>query len=145
VDGGNNKLPDAHLMHSFRFLNAQVVLTPTAADGNFVTDLWATSTDIYTSLQACPTTASTFDSSSATAATAIKGAVNQAIYGVQVAGADVDGVTIGTDGKLTLTRTTGSGSWAYVITAVSLNVACCHRCSWSAACSCPHLLTYLTL
>lgn len=98
----------------------QVTITPTAADGNFVTAIWGSDADLYTVLQACPTTARdtvvsgspTFDD------TAIADAVSKAIYGSDVVtAAGVDSATI-SGSTLTLAR--GGSEWVYAITEVSL-------------------------
>lgn len=97
----------------------QVSITPTAADGNFVNAIWASDTDIYTQLQACPTSIPDYTHSSGTSADAILAAVNRAIYGVPISGVSLTSVTYA-DGKYTFTR--DANDWIYAITSVSVSM-----------------------
>jgi hypothetical protein len=85
-----------------------------------VTAIRGSDADLYTVLQACPTTArDTVDSGSPTFNdAAIAAAVSKAIYGsAVVTAAGVDSATI-SGSTLTLAR--GGSEWVYTITEVSL-------------------------
>ena len=89
----------------------------------------------YTVLQACPTTARAAVVGGATALSAIQAAVNKAIYGVQIAGAEIDGTPLFSAGAITLSRSTNDWVWAVtsssvtVLTAVTPTVPVATNCA----------------
>lgn len=97
--------------------NCEVTITPTAADGNFVTAIRGSDADLYTVLQACPTTArDVYTSSGTDGNAAIAEAISRAIYGSVVTDADVDSATYSSG---TLTLAGRSSTWVYAVTGAS--------------------------
>ncbi|KAL4859859.1 Nucleolar GTP-binding protein 1 [Chlorella vulgaris] len=97
----------------------QVTITPNAAEGNFVNAIWGSNADLYTVLQACPTTSRAVHTSSGTDSNAaIAEAINKAIYGSAVTAASVTSATY-TSGQLALARGASGPTWTYAVTAAS--------------------------
>ena len=100
-----------------------VTLTPLAGQQAVISGLWGgDAAATYTELVPCPTAAGapvTAAGDDAGVADAILAAVNSAIYGTPVASASADSIDWATDGKALVSRTAGSVTLEFAVTAVS--------------------------